>query len=203
MKKSYTLSAIRLMLKILPIAFWTVLIFAFDKPYVAILTLLSALIHELGHISALILLSKKYRFFGVASGFRLSANGGLSYKEELVVAIFGPLVNIILFLLTRHSPPFSFSHYARTFGLINLFTAISNLIPIESYDGYRIAECIINEYCPDAISSSFLHAVSFVFSSTLCLAALYLIRSFNGGYWIFFIFLASLVKAIAKDTSVF
>ena len=200
MKTNYSTKLIKGILRILPVAFWLTLIFAFDKTYIAALTLLCALIHELGHILGLLLLRKQFRFFGVCSGFRLSIRSSLSYKEELTVALFGPLINIVLFLILY--PFFNSSEYLNFFALINLFTAISNLIPIESFDGYRIAECIINQYCTPRIFASLLRVISFSFSAILCLTALYLIRSFNGGYWVFFIFLASLVKAISRDTSV-
>lgn len=203
MKRSNILQSIRLILKILPLAFWIILIFAFDKPYIAILTVICALLHELGHILAFMFFSRNYRLFSVTSGFRLASNERLSYKEELFIALSGPLINIILFLLASPFVLFHCSEYARIFGLINLFTAISNLIPIEGYDGYRVAECFINQYSSLRISNSLLRSVSFLFSAILCLTALYLIRSFDGGYWIFFIFLASLLKAISRDTSVF
>lgn len=203
MKGKLIIKSIKFALRILPITFWIVLIFAFDEPYVAILTLIAALTHELGHICALIHYSKKYRLFGVASGFRLSSFSHLSYDEELTVALCGPIANLFAFLLASPFILLGGGEYAAIFGIINLFTAISNLIPIEGYDGYRIAECFFLGHTSIKFPRAFFFAFSFFLSAVFSLIGLYLIRSFDGGYWIFFIFLASLFKAITSDCSVF
>ena len=145
MRRKYLLSSIKFLLKVLPVGFWLALIFAFDEPYVAFLTLIAVAVHEAGHIAALVYFSHGYRFFGVSSGFRLSAKRTLSYREEIVIAASGPLVNVALFIAVSPLILLGGGEYARVFGLINLFTAISNLILIEGYDGYRIAECLLNQ----------------------------------------------------------
>ena len=198
----YIIAFIRLMLKILPIGFWIALIFAFDKPYIAFLTLIAVATHELGHIAAFLSLSRKYVLFGATSGLRLRSRSALSYKEELRIAVSGPLANILLFFLAS---PFMVlgEGYAEIFGLINLFTAISNLLPLEGYDGYRILDCLINQHFSSGIPYAALRALSFLLSAALAILALYLIRSFDGGYWIFFIFLFALLRAISSDRAVF
>ena len=203
MKKKRFIKVIKKLLKVLPLSFWLILIFAFDEPYVAILTLISAFAHELGHMFAFLILSKRFIFFGVASGLRLTSQKQLSYTEELIIALFGPLSNIILFLAVSPFIVLGAGEYAAVFGIINLFTAISNLILIEGYDGYRIAKCFINQYSSLKELEVLLRALSFFLSVILSLIALYLIRSFDGGYWIFFIFIASVFKAITSDSSVF
>ena len=203
MRRKYLLSAVRFLLKVLPVGFWLALIFAFDEPYVAFLTLIAVAVHEAGHIAALVHFSHGYSFFGVSSGLRLSSRKALSYREEIIVAASGPLINIALFIAASPLIILGGGEYARVFGLINLFTAISNLLLIEGYDGYRIAECLINRYSAGGIPYALLRASSFLLSALLALSALYLIRSFDGGYWIFFIFLFALLRAMANDRAVF
>lgn len=203
MKRQCFLRFLRLIVKALPISFWLVLLFAFDKPYIAILTLISALIHELGHVFALFKLSRGFRFFGVASGFRLTPESQLSYREELIAALSGPLANVAVFLLLLPFLLLGSYPYASLFGAVNLFTALSNLVPIEGYDGYRALCCFIDGRKGGRISSGVLKGISFTLTAVISLISLYLIRSFDGGYWIFFIFLASLVRAISNDTSLF
>ena len=203
MRRKYVLSVIGFLLRTLPVGFWLALIFAFDEPYVAFLTLIAIAVHELGHIGALVCLSRPYRFFGVGSGLRLRARGQLSYGEELIAAASGPLANVVIFLLVSPFTLLGSGDYASAFGLINLFTAISNLLPIEGYDGYRVCECIIGQCSSLNIPYSILRAVSFLLSAALSLTALYLIRSFDGGYWVFFIFLFALLRAMVSDRAVF
>ena len=40
---------------LLPMLFWILMTFGFDKPYIAVLTFCAAMLHELGHILASVL----------------------------------------------------------------------------------------------------------------------------------------------------
>lgn len=192
---------LKIMLKILPILFWILLIFGFDMPHVAALTLISAVIHECGHILASAALCGTFSIKATLGGFRLGAGRAMSYTEEIAVAAAGPGINLALFLLL--SPFFGFSDYLLTFGIINLLTAISNLLPIESYDGYRIIECLGGLLGASDTFTRILQSVSFFLISLFCLAGLYFMKNLDGGYWIFFIFMAILVKTVKNDKRVF
>ena len=74
--------------KTLPILFWVLIIFGFDSTHVAILTILAALIHEIGHIFAIVFLCKKENNLSAdISGFRIKTQR-LSYKEEIMVTLY-------------------------------------------------------------------------------------------------------------------
>ena len=186
MKKEKRLfkKAFELILKILPALFWILFMLAFDEPYVAILTLICAAAHELGHIVALYKISGGYKLKAVVSGLRLGADGHISYSDEIIISLFGPLVNLAIFVLLL--PFYKQSDYIILFGTLNLFTALSNLIPIEGYDGYRIIECILMKKGLLDYYSSVLRTISLTVIIVLTFFSLYLIRSFDGGYWIFF-----------------
>ena len=123
---------------VLPLLFWVFMIFGFDEAHIAILTILSALIHELGHIAAIMALrlERGGRLSAHISGFRIQ-KAASGYLGELIVLMAGPLSNLLVFLLTL---PFweALSGYIALLGSINLATGISNLLPIEGYDGYGI-----------------------------------------------------------------
>ena len=201
MKRRYLLRALKFLVKVMPISFWLVLLFAFDKPYIAVLTLISAAIHELGHVLALKRCKRRYSFFGVGSGFRIRADSTISYGEELFTALAGPLANVAVLLVLLPFILLGTYPYASVFAAVNLFTALSNLIPIEGYDGYRVISCIINRRTENKIHSEILRATSFLLTAVIALISLYIIRSFDGGYWIFFIFLTSLIRAICKSST--
>lgn len=187
---------------ILPSAFWILLIFGFDLPYIAFLTVICAVIHEIGHIVAIYRITGRYKIKSRINGFRLSAERHLSYSEEMIIALFGPLANLLVFAALI---PFykMGGEYITTFGMLNLFTALSNLIPIENYDGYRIAECLLLSASDSPLPPRILKAVSFTLIVILTFLSLYFIKSFDGGYWIFFIFIAVLTKSIKNDKNIF
>lgn len=171
---------------ILPIVFWVSLIFGFDVPYIAVLTLVCAAVHEIGHSVAISLFKGKKELRGHSSGFRIRKGGILSYSSEIAILLAGPLVNICIFLLTL---PFgnALSGYVRILGFINLATGISNLLPIEGYDGYG-ALCMILRSRGVAHLIRLLEAFSFMLSVFITFVALHLIDVFGEGYWIFGLF---------------
>lgn len=190
-----------LLQKCLPILFWALLMFGFDAPFMAILTIVSALIHELGHLCVLKLLNKGdfHSVYGRIFGFGIPIRN-LSYKEELLVALGGPFINILFGVLFTILPQANaFLSYLRLFGILNIMTALSNILPIESYDGYRILHSLIAIFSKDyERGESVLFSLSFLFSAILCLLSLYLILKIGEGYWIFAVFFSILLTSIAK-----
>ena len=185
--------------KILPLLFWTLLMLGFDSLHVAVLTGASAAIHECGHLIAIPSSKKGCLPEAHVSGFRIKVNS-MSYKEELITAAGGPLINITLGVLLLFFPTSTqLGSYVNTFGIINLLTAISNLLPIEGYDGYKILFCIGALVFDDtAACERILSGFSFVFSSLMCFLSLYLILKLGEGYWIFVVFFSVTLSAIMK-----
>lgn len=181
---------------ILPIIFWVSLIFGFDTPYIAILTLISAVMHEIGHWLVIRLLSRSARLRGHTTGFRIKEDGMLTYKGEIAVMIGGPLMNIAIFLATL---PFRgvMSGYLRILGYVNLATGISNLMPLEGYDGYG-AICMLLRSRGAEHLIVWLEICSFVLSILVTFAALHLIDMLGEGYWIFGLFFFTVISKLIK-----
>ena len=190
-----------LLLRFLPAIFWILLILGFDKPYIAVLTVCAALLHEIGHICAFLIIGERGTLGAHLSGFRIKYKKVLSYGEEILAALGGPLFNVIAFAVLLFV---SDGGYVTEFAVINLLTALSNLLPIENHDGYRIFECALLShafgiYKVRAVAS----AVSFSLSAFFTIFSLYLILRGDTGYWIFIIFMVILVKKIKSDRTVF
>lgn len=202
MQNNYSIKrCFQILLKLLPMLFWILLIFGFDLPYIAIMTLITAIIHELGHILATCKIIGNFKLKSAIGGLRLSTKIGISYKNEIIISASGPLANLFVFLLLL--PFFKFNDYLLTFGIINLLTAFSNLLPIESYDGYRIILSFGMLFGFGDTFIGILQKLSFVLLSLLSFIALYLMKKADVGYWIFFIFIAILIKTITRDRNIF
>ena len=179
---------------ILPIIFWLSLIFGFDAPYIAILTIISAVVHELGHCTAIYLTTGiGGRVKGHSSGLRIRRNEALSYRKEIIILLAGPLVNLGLFAILI---PFGRAHgYIGTFAIINLATGVSNLLPFEGYDGYgAICEALRSLGRPELVKR--LESFSFVLSTGITFISLYLIERFGEGYWIFGLFFFAVLSKL-------
>ena len=193
--KKILLSARHLAESVLPLLFWVFLIFGFDSPDIAVLTIAAAIIHELGHISALLLLGRSATLRSHLSGFRIKAAMS-GYREELIVLAAGPLANIAVFIILL---PFfgSGNGYIGTVALVNLLSAVSNLLPVEGYDGYGMLYSVASSK-NSTFALRILFILSFAFSLLFTLLSLYLILRYGSGYWIFAVFFAALLGKIKK-----
>ena len=188
--------------KLLPILFWILLSFAFDLPHVAILTGIAAIIHELGHIGAILKLHgitavMKGRLYGP----KISVSG-LGYRDELIILACGPGTNILSSAL---SLPFLFfetcSPYVIQFILINILTAATNLLPIRDFDGYKILYCLLSKRKNCLRMQDMLYWISFVLTSALALLALYFVLKLGEGYWGFVLFISIILSEIGKRSN--
>ena len=180
---------------VLPLLFWVILIFGFDTPDIAILTILAALIHELGHLLAASLTKRGGVLRSHLSGFRIGVTMG-SYTDQIILLAAGPLVNLAVFLLTLPHSGLA-NGYFLMIGYINLLSALSNLLPIEGYDGYGILMTLA-EAKNSHRAFRLLCIASFTLTLSLTLISLYIMLRYGGGYWIFGVFFVTLLTKIKK-----
>ncbi len=199
-RKNIILKILRAIAQGLPALFWCLLLFSFDLPYMAAITVLCAVIHECGHEFYIYVKTGKIRIpRGVLSGLKISYRelSHMSYGEEAALYAAGPLANIAV---AAAFPLYSFlGDYGVYFAVINLTTAASNLIPIKGYDGYGILDAFLRRYLPYHLSQRISEVLSFCFTLFLCTVSLYFIDRFGESYWIFFVFSASLLSGIAQS----
>lgn len=182
--------------RILTLLFFLLLLFGFDAPSLALMTLTSALMHEGGHLLALALLGiRGGRFSARLNGLICTPARPLSYREEIAVAAAGPLTNLGFSLLFFFLRPLGRAFFT-SFALCELFTALSNLIPVRGYDGEKILSAVLSLRGYTGRFSerlSLLLTVSFVFFS------LALIGTVGEGYWIFGVFFVSLLFRLEES----
>lgn len=107
------------------------------------MSLMSCFLHETGHLLAMFLFGvdvKKIILYG--AGIKIIRGYSLKEKKkEFIILISGCLMNIIMFLLFFLLKGDSF----KTFAVINLVTAIFNILPIKSLDGGAILLLLTEE----------------------------------------------------------
>lgn len=185
---------------ILTVALWILLSFGFDKPHVAGLTVASALVHECGHaMYANIRLKARVTANSRLTGPRLRARGELPYRGELMLLLSGPLANLALFILLV--PLCRISEYLWCFALLNLATAVSNLLPMAGHDGYGIIRTVLEMRCSPRIGFVLLRGLSVLLSALGCVFALFLLDRIGEGYVLFSIFYFSLFSELFKLSS--
>lgn len=182
--------------RVLPVLFILFLMLAFDEVWMTVLTLLVAAVHEGGHILAAMLIGAGEISLprAVLTGLRIRPGRILSYKEEAVVALGGPLINLVLFLLLL--PLCRYGEYVSALAAISLLTALSNLIPIRGFDGQRILIGLLSRGLSAATLDRVSSALTLGISAAVALLALFFMMKIGEGYWIFTIFFAVMCREI-------
>lgn len=183
----------------LPSLFWLFLIYGFDTPCVAGLTIIAALIHECGHGACLLLQNNSTgRLKGSLSGFRISKKNTNSYLVDIAVFAAGPLANLSVSFLV-----FEFNRietdYMLLFSVINLATALSNLLPIKGYDGYGIIHSLLCFSDKGDRAQSILEVISLTLVVIISILSLYVMARIGDGYWTAGLFILSLIKEVSGD----
>ena len=199
--------------------FWILALFGFDEPAVAFITLIAVAIHEFGHEAMLFILKKPLRLpLPRANGFKIKPHALLSYKEEIAVLVAGPFANLIFALLSYKEEiavlvagPFANLIFAllalpflskyeslQLFSVINGLTALTNLIPVRGYDGYKILSATA-EHFECSTLNRVLDVCSLLFASAVLLLSLYAIDRLDAGYWIFGVFFIFLLREVKNS----
>ncbi len=190
-----------LLLSVLRAGFWFCLLFALDRPYLAVLTLLAIVWHEAFHILALLRLSRGNRMHTHLGGLRLFPTEMLSYREERIVAAAGPIGGFLGTLLCLLLAPLA-PGYFPDFALCHLLTSLSNLLPIEGYDGYRILKASLSLHGASTPEKA-MGALSFFFSALLALLSLCVFGILGEGLWPCGAFLLTLLGSLPERKNTF
>ncbi len=148
--------------------------FAVDASVYAPLVVLSAALHEAGHLFALHRLGvrvEQIRFHPF--GIEITAPGlfSLPYRDELCVAAAGPIANLLCACCTVVLV-FLFGDFAGALFLVvcNLALAGLNLMPVDDLDGGRILAALLLQKLDLDRAQSILEPISTI-TLTLILAA--------------------------------
>ena len=187
---------------LLPLLFWVFALFGFDRKYIAVLTLLCAMVHELGHLGAYFLICGGIgRPDGRLNGFRIDLSKvkrALSYREQLIITLGGPGINLALWLVLL--PLYRQDGYLTALGNISLLTALSSLLPVEGYDGYGILKCILQDRDRGELIRV-AEGASFIITSLLTVFSLYTMNFIANGIWLFGVFFGLIIEKIGKSMS--
>lgn len=191
-------SSARLMLSILPVVFWSCLIYSFDEKAGADITVIAIVIHEFGHLAFIYFATGKFqKTKGAFNGLRINGQAWQSYAHQILQYASGALANIFASLAIQLLIPFD-NEYTKLFVTINIATAISNLLPIDGYDGYKILIALIDSFGLGYKAFWVLEAISFSFTALMCIFSLFLVYTFGNGYWFMAIFIFATINKLQK-----
>jgi len=93
---------------------------------------LAMVLHECGHLAAAAALGVRIKRVGIQWKGIFTVREQGTVRQNLIIALAGPSVNLLLIALGPWLPMFS---------LANLCCVLVNMLPIKGSDGFRVADC--------------------------------------------------------------
>ena len=114
------------------------LVITLKAPTSLMLTIITSLLHECGHLIIMVITNNKpqvLRFELTGINIIRTQNTNISLKNELFIALGGPIINATLFILCCFLLSVYENETLMTFACINLILLTFNLLPIKRLDG--------------------------------------------------------------------
>lgn len=131
------------------------LVLVLDKTGNIAMCFLCAVLHECGHIIAMrcfgiVPKSIKLRLFDIV----INADSDKAFVSDLVITLCGPFVNILLAVV--------FFFINKQLAFVNLYIALFNLLPVETFDGGRALSLILSRKFSPKTVRTVLKALTFI-----------------------------------------
>lgn len=162
--------------------FFSIMLFLsllFSEGWRIFFIILPAVLHELGHLAAAYVRGVTVREMNVTiMGARITLGGCYSYTDEFIISLCGPLVNVIsVYIANICIRYFTDTTILYDFYNASLSLAITNLLPIKSFDGGRMIHCILSNIFNSRLVNSIISTTSFiVLFSIWCVSVYFLLR---------------------------
>lgn len=115
------------------------LVLLLDKSGKVAMCIMSAFIHECGHITALMINRVKIKSIRLRTfDILIDASKRESFLCDFTVTLFGPVFNLIFALI--------FFKVYYPFFVSNVVLAVFNLLPLETFDGGHALKLILNRF---------------------------------------------------------
>nr|WP_319488077.1 site-2 protease family protein [uncultured Caproiciproducens sp.] len=157
--------------------------FLFDKSGMAVLGILSAAIHESGHLAVMLAFGAapsqiKFTPFGIDI---IKSTGIRSYWRDAAISVAGPGANIVAALLFQIID----AHYFNYFILANLVLAGFNLLPVEPLDGGQALYSLLCIKLNSSQSEKIVSVASFAVLTPLAVIGFIFLFHLNGNFYLF------------------
>ena len=126
-----------------------------DKSGKALACIMSALIHEFGHIFSMLLFKNKpkgirFRVFDIL----IEANESKSFIEDLVVTLSGPMFNFIFAMLS--------CNFSKNMAVASFVLGVFNLLPVDTFDGGHAMKITLSRNFSDNTTSTIMKTLTFL-----------------------------------------
>ena len=157
-------------------------VIAMNSPFNVLITILSSLLHETGHLIMMCSLNNYpqcVRFEITGMNIKRQPSVKISTKNEIFIALGGPLANAFILLLSCVMLCFFQNGNTFTIACVNLILMTFNLLPIKRLDGGMALYFLLSKKFSSDICGKVLKITSIIFIIILYLWGIYVFVSTN------------------------
>ena len=159
-----------------------------DTSMVVILGVSAALIHELTHITALVIIGKypdsiSFQPFGIKMKI-CKLKTSFSYSKEVFVLLSGCMMNLLIFAVI-----YNIKGELTLVSAVHLVTGVFNLLPIGILDGGRFTFLTLQQFCSIRTAYIISEVISYVIIAPIFMVGIFL---FWRSYYNFTLLLTSI-----------
>ncbi len=155
-------------------------VISLKAPSNVIMTIVSSMFHESGHLLIMLLLDnkpEKLRFELTGINIIRKQDIKISTKNEVLISLGGPLINLIIVIICCAFLLYYNSDKILTFACINLILMIFNLLPIKKLDGAAVLFYLLSGKYNFLVCSKILKLTSAVFIAIIFVWGVYVFIS--------------------------
>lgn len=155
-------------------------IITMNAPANVIITIISSLLHEMGHLLTMSAVGNKpqaVRLEVTGINIKRAQSIKISTKNELAIALGGPLANGVIFIICCFAICFYQSEMLLTVACVNLILMTFNLLPVKRLDGGMALYFLLSRRFDAEICSKILKITSIIFIALIYIWGLYVFVS--------------------------
>ena len=151
------------------------LMLATDRTGMILPTLFAVIMHEIGHLFAMWVLDcTPKRIKLIPASVQITSPFTKRYKNDVIIALCGPLVNLILFLTLYFNYLAFKNQLTLCYALLNLIIFSFNSLPVNGLDGGTLLKALLSkQYGPDKAAVS-VKIITIVVSASVITVAVVL-----------------------------
>lgn len=189
----FNICGIKIEITFLFVAFISFII-SLNAPSNVLMTILSSMLHETGHLFVMLSLKnkpQKVRFELTGINIIRNQETAISSKNEMLISLGGPLINALMTAFSCVILPFYNNEKLITFACINLILMTFNLLPVKKLDGGRILYFLLSTKFDFMLCSNILKLTSLCFILVIFAWGIYIFvaSSYNFSLMIIAVFL--------------
>lgn len=148
-----------------------------NAPSNVLITVLSSLLHEIGHLIMMIVVDNKpqrVRFEITGINIIRNEDTNISVKNEIFISLGGPIANAVILTFCCVVMCFHNSNLIMTLACINLILMLFNLLPIKKLDGGTAFYYLLSQKLEIFVCNKILKITSLVFIALIYIWGIYI-----------------------------